>query len=341
LRRSTIVVTKLLHNFIKMSYKHITCEQRIELSALLKAGVSQKAISRQLDLHRITVWREIKRNKGSSIQYDVRIAQGYARRRRKNANIKGDKIKNDKKLKAFIIEKLKLYWSPEQIAGRLRLSKGRTVICHETIYRFIYRNTPELTIYLRHQKSKYRKRHGSRKRMIRAREMSKKRIDTRPAVVETRERIGDWEGDTIVGGERYTGILTHVDRKSGLLLADKLERTYAKYVREVTVKRFSSIPLHQRHTVTYDNGSSFAEHNLTERQTNMTVYFAYPYHSWERGTNENTNGLLRQFYPKRTPFKDLKQKNLDKIVKLINTRPRKRLRYRTHQEVFNECCTSS
>jgi len=324
-----------------MSYKHITCEQRIELSALLRAGVSQKSIARQLGLHRITVWREVKRNKGSGIQYDVRIAQGHVRRRRKNANARGDKIKNDKKLKAFIIKKLRLYWSPEQIAGRLRLSKGRTVICHETIYRFIYRQAPELICYLRHQKNKYRKRHGSRKRMIRAREMDKKRIDTRPAVVETRERIGDWEGDTIVGGEKVTGILTHVDRKSGLLLADKLEKTHAEYVRKITVKRFSSIPSHQRLTVTYDNGFSFAEHNLTERQTNMTVYFAYPYHSWERGTNENTNGLLRQFYPKRTPFIDLKQEDLDKIVKLINTRPRKRLHYRTPQEVFNGCCTSS
>lgn len=335
------MVTKLLSNFIRMSYKHITRDQRVELSALLKAGIGKKEIAEQLGLHRATVWREIKRNKGSGVRYDVRIAQGYTRRRRRNANAKGDKIKNDKKLRLFIIRKLKLYWSPEQIAGRLRLKGGRSVICHETVYRYIYKQAPELICFLRHQKSKYRKRHGSRKRMIRARELGKRRIDQRPAIVETRERIGDWEGDTIVGGEKTTGILTHVDRKSGLLFADKLERTHAEYVRRVTVKRFAKVPLHQRQTVTYDNGLSFAEHSLTERETGMTVYFAYPYHSWERGTNENTNGLLRQFYPKRTPFNGLIQEELDKIVTLINNRPRKRLHYRTPQEVFNECCTSS
>jgi IS30 family transposase len=322
-----------------MSYKHITCEQRIELSALLKAGVPKTLIALQLGLHRSTLWREIRRNKGHRLKYDVRVAQANANRRRRYANEKGDKIKNDKKLRNYIFKKLKLYWSPEQIAGRLKLSSSETVICHETIYRFIYRKAPELIIYLRHQKNKYRKRHGSKKRMIRAREMNKKRIDQRPAIVETRERIGDWEGDIVVGSERYMGILTHVERKSGYLLADKLKRTHAEHVRQVTAKRFGSIPLHQRLTVTYDNGLSFAEHSITERETNIAVYFAHPYHSWERGTNENTNGLLRQFYPKRTPFKGLTQEKLDKIVSLINNRPRKRLRYRTPQEVFSECCT--
>lgn len=324
-----------------MSYRHITRDQRVELSALLKASITKKQIAEQLGLHRSTVWREIRRNKGSTISYDTRISHPIACRRRISSNAKGDKIKNNKKLKSFIVKKLKLYWSPEQIAGRLRLKMGKTIICHETIYRFVYQQAPELTCYLRHQKNKYRKRHGSMKRMRRARELNKKRIDQRPAIVETRERIGDWEGDTIVGGERHTGILTHVDRMSGYLLADKLEKIHAEYVRKITVNRFTSLPLYKRLTVTYDNGSSFAEHSITEKQTNMTVYFAYPYHSWERGTNENTNGLLRQFYPKRTPFRDLRQEDLDKIVKLINTRPRKRLRYRTPQEVFNECCTSS
>ena len=322
-----------------MPYKHITHKQRVELSALLKAGISKKEIAKQLNLHRTTIWREIKRNKGDRVDYISSVAHPASRRRRKYANVKGGKIKNNKKLKSFIIKKIKLYWSPEQIAGRLRLKIGKTVVCHETIYHFIYRQVPELTNYLRHQKSKYRKRHGSIERMCQAREMNKRRIDQRPLVAELRGRIGDWEGDTIVGLEKSTGILTHVDRKSGFLLADKLERGHADYVRDVTVKRFNSISKDHKYTITYDNGTSFAEHNLTERQTNMMVYFAYPYRSWERGTNENTNGLLRQFYPKRTPFKDLKQEDLDKIVKLINTRPRKRHNYCTPQEIFSECCT--
>lgn len=323
-----------------MSYKHITRDQRVELSALIKTGLPKTEIARHLGLHRTSVWREIKRNKGTGAQYDVRVSHPASCRRRKNANAGGDKIRNNKRLRSFIIKKLKLFWSPEQIAGRLRVMEDRTVICHETIYRFIYRQAPELIRYLRQQKSKYRKRHGSRKRMIRARELGKRRIDQRPVIADIRGRIGDWEGDIVVGGERDTGILTHVDRKSGFLLADKLERTHAEYVRRIAVKRFGSIPLHHRHTVTYDNGLSFAEHSIMERETNMLIYFAYPYHSWERGTNENTNGLLRQFYPKKTLFRYLDQEELDKIVRLINNRPRKRHNYRTPLEVFR-CCTSS
>lgn len=323
-----------------MSYKHITRDKRVELAALLRAGISKIDIAIQLGLHRSTIWREIKYNSKNQ-KYDPRISHPMSCARRKNANNKGDKIKNNEYLKLFIISKLKLYWSPEQISGRLKLEIGNTIICHETIYRFIYKQRPDLSKYLRHKRSKYRKRHGSRKRMKQARKLCKKRIDERPIVAELRKRIGDWEGDTIVGGERYTGILTHVDRKSGYLLADKLIRTHAKYVREVTVKSFGSINKKNKHTITYDNGLSFAEYSITERQTNMDIYFAYPYHSWERGTNENTNGLLRQFYPKRTPFKDLEQKELDKVVKLINNRPRKRHNYRTPYEVFSECCTSN
>ncbi len=324
-----------------MSYKHITRDQRVELSALLKVGVSKGDIAEQLGLHRSTLWREIKRNKGSTPHYDPRSSHPTACRRRRYANTKGDKIKNDKKLRFFIINKLKLYWSPEQIAGRLRLENKRTIVCHETIYRFIYKQAPDLTPYLRHQRSQHRKRHGSRARMRQAREMNKRRIGKRPLAVELRERIGDWEGDTIVGGEKYTGILTHVDRKSGYLLADQLSTTTAEYVRDVTINRFKSIPQEYKHTITYDNGVSFSQHSITERETNMLVYFANPYHSWERGTNENTNGLLRQFYPKRTPFKDVKQEDLDKVVNLINNRPRKRHNYRTPREVIRECCTSS
>lgn len=324
-----------------MSYSHITSNQRIELSALLKAGITKKKIAEQLGLHRATLWREIKRNNRPGKQYNARIAQMKLKRRRKNANTKGDKIKNNEDLRDYIIKRLKQFWSPEQIAGRIKLEMSKTIVCHETIYRFIYKQAPELTRYLRHRRNKYRKRHGTVKRMFRAREIDKKRIDQRPLIVELRERIGDWEGDTIVGKERTTGILTHVDRKSGYLLADNLKKIHAEYVRKVTVKHFNLIPRQYRHTITYDNGTSFAEHSITERETNTLIYFANPYHSWERGTNENTNGLLRQFYPKKTPFKNLKQEELDKVVRLINNRPRKRHNYRTPQEVFRECCTSS
>lgn len=169
----------------------------------------------------------------------------------------------------------------------------------------------------------------------------KKRINTRPEIIEKRERIGDWEGDTIVGKERKLAILTHVDRKSGYLIANKLNKITAEYVNKITIQTFKDFPDNAKQSITYDNGTYFSQYEFIERDTSMDVYFAFPYHSWERGTNENTNGLLRQFYPKKSPFKNITQINLDKYVNLINNRPRKRLHYRTPCEVFNECCTSS
>jgi len=164
--------------------------------------------------------------------------------------------------------------------------------------------------------------------------MKKKRIDTRPKIVESRERIGDWEGDTIVGGEKTIHILTHVERRSGMLFADKLERATAELTREKTIARFGKITKDKKHTITYDNGSTFAEYEMTEKETEMDIYFAYPYHSWERGTNENTNGLLRQFFPKKSMFANITQETIEEAVKLINNRPRKRLDYLTPREVF-------
>lgn len=192
---------------------------------------------------------------------------------------------------------------------------------------------------LRSQKGKYRRRGGTKKRGKIREESKKKRIDTRPEIVETRQRLGDFEGDTIVGKGGRGRLLTHVDRKSGYLLADKLEKGLAQNTRKRTVERFSGLPKAKKCTITYDNGIEFSEYELIERETKMSVYHAYPYHSWERGTNENTNGLLRQFYPKKSSFSEVTQEKLDKVVNLINHRPRKRLGYLTPHEVFMKNCT--
>ncbi len=236
---------------------------------------------------------------------------------------------------------MRLYWSPEQIAGRLRRDHNKTIICHETIYRYIYEKVPELKQYLRQEKEKYRRRHSTKARTDRAKKQMKKQINTSPEIIETRERISDWERDTIVGKERKLAILTHFDRKSGYFIANKLNKITADYVNKITMKSFKNIPDIAKKAITYDNGSTFSRYEFIERDTSIDVYFAFPYHSWERGTNENTNRLLRQFYPEKSPFKNITQINLDKYVNLINNRPRKRLHYNTHLEVFYECCTSS
>ena len=257
------------------------------------------------------------------------------------ANQRFRKIESYPWLEEEIEEKLKLYWSPEQIAGRLRRELGRTIICHETIYQYLYHQRRDLKKYLRCQKGKYRRRYGTKIRERRRRKEEIRRIDQRPKVVEKRGRIGDWEGDTVVGkgGSKKGAILTYVDRKSGQLLADKLERATAEEVREKTINRFRKVPKEKRLTFTYDNGTENADYELIERELRITAYFAHPYHSWERGTNENTNGLLRQFFPKKESLEDISQNKVTRAVKLINNRPRKRLNYLTPQEVFEKNCT--
>ena len=188
------------------------------------------------------------------------------------------------------------------------------------------------------KKDKYRKRYGTKKREIKRENDKKRRINTRPEIVEQRKRLGDWEGDFIIGQEKTTGILTQVDRKSGYLTADKVERLEAQPVKEIIINRLRKLPRKKRHTITYDNDKVLTTQDTIERKTGITVYFAYPYHSWERGTNENTNGLLRQFFPKKTPFATITQEDINKRVGLINARPRKRLHYLTPAEVFNDCC---
>lgn len=325
-----------------MSYQHFTPEQRNELSALLIAKVKKKDISKQLNKHRVTIWRELQRNKANNKRgYDARLAKEKTKTKRINANQRFRKIENNKWLEKYIIKKLKLYWSPEQISGRLKQEYGKTIIGKDSIYKFIYNERKDLVKYLRCQKGKYRRRYGTRIREKQREEAKKKRIDTRPVVVEVRQRIGDWEGDTVVGQDRKPAILTHVERKSGLLLADKLERATAELTKQKTIERFDKIPKKKKYTITYDNGSEFSDHKMTEEKTKIDIYFAFAYHSWERGSNENANGLLRQFFPKKSIFATITQEQIEKAVKLINNRPRKRLNYLTPYEVFNEkakCC---
>lgn len=322
-----------------MSYKHITPDQRNELSALKRTKTKQKEIAQILGKNRTTIYRESIRNKNKDGKYDARIAKQKTTERRIKANQRFRKIENNKWLREYIIKKLKKYWSPEQISGRLKKKWTKDKSRHigkDSIYEFIYTERKDLVKYLRCQKGKYRRRYGTRIREKQREEAKKKRIDMRPKIVEKRGRIGDWEGDTIVGGERKIHILTHVERKSGILFADKLERATAGLTEEKTIKRFEKIPRNKKHTLTYDNGSTFASHKETERKTKIDIYFAYPYHSWERGCNENANGLLRQFFPKKSLFANVSQKDIDKAYRLINNRPRKRLNYLTPYEVFYE-----
>ncbi len=310
-------------------------ENRLELATLLRAGLSFRQCAKQLGFNHSAVSREVQSNKDDDGVYRAGIAHRKSLQRRKKAKQSLRKIENNKWLEKVIIKYLKLHWSPQQIAGRLKMERGKTFVCHETIYQWVYHKRPELKKYLRCKKGKYRKKRGTKERE-KQRELEKFRhIEERPAIVESRERIGDWEGDTIIGKERKQRILTYNERRSGYLMADKLSVVTAEIVIKQTSKRFSRIPKHQRYTITYDRGREFGcDDDLIERGTRTKVYRANAYHSWERGSNENTNGLVREFFPKGTFFATITQKDVDRAVKLINSRPRKRLGYLTPHEVF-------
>jgi transposase, IS30 family len=353
-------------------YKQLIRDERVSIATLHNLGISMRQIALTLGIDPSTVSREIKRNKSQeSGIYNASSAQKLSQQRRTQTNKNQlTKIKRGSNLWKYIVDKMTIdNWSPQQIAGRMKIDWDNLhkpgclepleyTVSHETIYEWIYSLAPnkdsndnkdkkydpyykldlelknKLTLTLRYNKGKYRRRHGTRQRRQECEEMKKNRIDKRPAIVETRKRIGDWEGDTIVGGEKTQHILTHVDRRSGYLLADKLDRATALETQLKTISRFRLLPEEKKHTITYDNGVQFSLHQGTEQKSGIHIFFAYPYHSWERGTNENTNGLLRQYFPKKTPFNNITQEDIDQVVNLINNRPRKRLNYLTPHEVF-------
>jgi IS30 family transposase len=316
-----------------MAYSHITKEQRFKIQSWLEIGMSQRDIALRLGKDESALSREISRNKNAAGKYTAGLADKTSRKRRKVGKRRSRKLFKDKKLRRAVLSLLKKKKSPEQITGR-RKRQEKSYVVHETLYRYIYDYSPEWKIYLRQKKGKYRRRHGTKERENIREQAKKRRIDERPAIVELRTEVGHWEGDTIKGKEKTTGIATHVERVTGFGIADKLDHVTAENVKQKTVRSFARIPEDKKKTETLDNGVEFSEYELMEKETGMIIYFAYPYHSWERGSNENFNGLLRQYFPKGTPFATITQKDVSRAVRELNHRPRKRLNYLTPYEVF-------
>lgn len=241
------------------------------------------------------------------------------------------RIKKWSKIESFVLQKIKQYWSPEQISWRWRLECSEK-LSKDTIYSYIYNNYPELiSKYFRRKWKKYQ---NNRKEKYALNAW--KNIDLRPNIVEKRNRIWDWEWDTIIWKRWWNKevILTNVDRKSWYLLAWKIKDKSWESVLNETIKLFKKIPKYKRKTMTYDNWKEFSEASRITYFTWLDVYFAHPYSSWERWTNENTNWLIRQFLPKKTDFQLISKNQLKYYVSLINSRPRKRLNYLSPYEVF-------
>lgn len=313
-----------------MSYKQLTREQRYQIKALLKTGQSKPEIAAVVGVDRSTIYREIKRNRGQR-GYRPKQAHHKALARRKSKAKRRIRPQDWQQVE----EKLREDWSPEQISGRLK--ETGLAISAEWIYLHVYadkRAGGDLWKHLRQQK-KRRKRMSGRDR--RGKIPNRVGIEERPEIVEQRKRLGDWEGDTIIGKGHRGAVLTLVDRKSGYLLLGGLPQRTAERVAQQATRLLGSVP-HQE-TLTLDNGKEFAKHEQITTQTGIEIYFARPYASWERGSNENTNGLIRQYLPKERRLDDLEDQELQAIMAALNHRPRKRLDFRTPHEVFYDECS--
>jgi Transposase and inactivated derivatives, IS30 family len=312
-------------------YTHLTTEEREKTIAFLALGLSFRAIARKLKRNPSTISREIARNSKKNGEYSSSFAEKKYKARRKLC-CRRCLLLNDE-LYDYVIERMFLNWTPEQIAGRAKLEKYHISFSYSTIYRAI--NTTLLPIWLR-KKMRFRAKYKHKKPYAKRDKIPDTvNISKRPKSIERRKCFGHWESDTILGMRKTGAFATHVERKSGYLIALKLENIRDNIFNKATIQAFIDVPKHIKKTFTVDNGSEFFSHKQLAKETGMKVYFCDPYSPWQRGTNENTNGLLRQFFPKKTSFASVTQALLDHVVYLINHRPRKRLGWKSPAEVLH------
>jgi len=325
-----------------MKYKHFSVEEREILQEGVWKGVSLRKISTSLGRSVSSVSRELRRNSSpEKHQYRPRKANERALEKRKSRGRK-ERLKNDR-IRAYVAANLRRRLSPEQISGRIRLELNER-ISHEAIYQFIYaqihRNgygyvkpKHEDFRYCLRRRRKRRVPHGMRKcqRVLKPQGPS---IDERPEAVGMRSRIGDWESDTVESCDHRPGINTLVERKTGLVFITKLASKAGKATRRAIIARFEKLPPERKRTITFDNGPENRDWIPTQSATGASCYFAHPYHSWERGTNENTNGLIRDYFPKKTDFTTITDEDIAFVERELNERPRKRLGWRTPLEAW-------
>jgi IS30 family transposase len=314
-----------------MSYKHLSLEERYYLETAKKTGKTLTEIAQDMGRSQSTLSRELARNTG---QRGYRHKQAMSLARERHA-LKPKLIKITEPVKDQIDSLISQEWSPEQIAGRLKL-KGVVSLHHETIYQYILadkRAGGSLFKYLRHQNKKYLNRYGSP--LNRSGIPNRIDIDNRPEVANQRGRIGDWEADTIIGKNHKGAIVTLDERKSKLRVAAALQGKKSRLVTEAMIKLLHPLQAFVK-TITFDNGKEFTGHELIAEKLSCKTYFAKPYHSWERGQNENANGLLRQYFPKSMELTDVENGAVIDAVNKLNDRPRKCLKFKTPYEAFEE-----
>ncbi len=309
------------------TYTRLTEDERYQIYEGIVHGVSHRAIAKQLGRSHSTISREAIRNKGLR-GYRPRQAQSLASQRQA---CKPKHIKLIPEMQSVISKHIQKDWSPEQVQGRL-ISEGMPIVCTTTIYGFIKRDKAsggDLYQHLRHRKP-YKKRTG--KAEARGQIIGRISIDERPVIVDEKTRIGDWEADTVIGKGHQGVLVTLAERCSKRTLIAPVPNKRADVVRDAIITLLKSETVH---TITFDNGKEFAYHAEIKEALSSDNYFAHPYHSWERGLNENHNGLIRQYLPKGMKLNCVSHEQVAAIQEKLNNRPRKTLGYKTPNEVYN------
>jgi IS30 family transposase len=321
-----------------MRFKHFTIEEREKIQELLWQKTSIRTIAGVLGRSPSSVSREIKKNLPLQYRYAPRTAHERALRKR---SYRGRQLRlKSGFIRRYVINHLKAGYSPEQIAGRLSLEYPQYKISHEAIYQYIYHRIHcdylrvgyhDLRVYLK-RRHKRRETKGMRKgqRIFKHKGFS---IELRPKEVEKRKTIGHWEGDSMVSRKSKVGLNTLVERKTGLVLISKIQNGTSNETADTVINRLKCLPCK---TLTTDNGTENFAYEKIQEELHISCYFAHPYCSGERGTNENTNGLIRWYLPKGTDFANISDETIQTVENILNNRPRKRLGWKTPLEVFNE-----
>jgi IS30 family transposase len=316
-----------------MRFTHLSITERSELYQLrVIEQLSISEIGRRLKRNKSTISRELLRNTDErQIGYLPDTAVALMQARRKQAKVRFQRV-SDKTI-AEVKQRLEQHHSPEQVAGRME-REGIGKISYETIYLMIYANHQEMGIYQQYLRQKQKQRRRKSRNQKRGGIPNRVGIENRPKIADLKIEIGHWESDTVIGCNHTGVVVTHVDKASKYLLAGLAKNKTMEEINRVTLKLFEPVKSTFRKTMTFDNGREFCGHEKLSESLQIETFFATPYHSWERGLNEHTNGLIREFYPKSINFKIVKEDNFQKVVNLINHRPRKSLDYRTPYEVF-------
>ena len=319
-------------------YDHLTLLERDKITTMLYERKSFGEIALALGRSKSTLSREIKRNASPEYQcYLSHRAHGRSEERRKQSGSR-PRLKN-KQIVSFVTAELQEGWSPEQIAGRLPKERPGLTISHEAIYQYIYHpKNPSRLEMIGHLRRAHRKRKmkGIGRKVRKTKIPNRISIEQRSPSVETREQIGHWEGDSLVSRKSLVALNSLVERKSRLLKLTKLPRKSSSDTVSAVVMRLKALPPEARRTLTMDNGTENAGHQEMTAKIGVQCYFAHPYASWERGTNENTNGLIRWYLPKGTDFNTITTEQIAKIESLLNNRPRKCLGFKTPLEAASQ-----